>query len=112
MMPEIDIDINRSDGNFVYGTKHTEILLTGTIIDRFGYETGKFAWADGVPFAKRSQEPAKYIDPYCRYKVIKPLEVNAGLTFPWFNQVGLGLLYDLKYSIEYLICEGYLERQQ
>jgi hypothetical protein len=98
------------ENGFVPGTKHTETLQPGTIIDRFGGESGTFVAPEGVPFAERAIPPWQYAAGYHRYEVLKPIEVDAGTAIPWFNQSGGGTQYDLKYSIEYLIDGGYLSR--
>ena len=47
----------------------------------------------GTPFEMRSL-PADYINkPLYTFEVIKPIQVHAGITAPWFGQPGLGIQY-------------------
>lgn len=64
------------------------------MVDRYGYPTGRFVAPAGTPFEMRSL-PADYYYKYPlhTYEVIKPIQVKAGITAPWFNQPGRGIQY-------------------
>jgi hypothetical protein len=42
--------------------------------------------------------------------VLKPIEVDAGFSAPWFGYRGLGRQYELPVSIDVLIKKRFLER--
>jgi hypothetical protein len=73
------------------------LLRPGHELDRFGGWTdadGKFRdlgsyFSDsGVPFSNRALPPEVLNSPYKRYKVVKPIEVDAGPIAPWFGEPG------------------------
>jgi hypothetical protein len=93
------------------------ILEPGTKIDRYGgyfnesgkfIDEGTFVSPEGVPFPERSLQPNAASKPYNVYKVVKPLEVDAGPVKPWFGQPGKGIQYELPKTIKELIEEGYI----
>lgn len=98
--------------------KETKKLKVGTILDRFGPNSGSFMSpmdSKGNPFAweKRSLAPHsdKAANPsveYHRYQVVKEFEVEAGEIAPAFEQPGGGIQYVTKRSIEELKKSGYL----
>ena len=124
--PEQDgfhLDVNRKpiSGNMT--------LEVGTLVDRFGSETGKFVSAADAPFDQRSLPPAslntpketpknsteelhKYPYGYHVYIVKKPLVVVGGPIAPWFGQPGLGAQFNIGATgtVEQLIEKGFLER--
>ncbi|WP_286143749.1 TNT domain-containing protein [Mycobacterium sp. D16R24] len=66
-------------------------LPAGTIIDRFGAETGSYLAPDGAPFADRALMPESVGSPYHRYMVtgetLPPgLRIVEGPVAPWFGQ--------------------------
>jgi Tuberculosis necrotizing toxin len=66
-------------------------LPAGTIIDRFGAETGRYLSPDGTPFAGRALAPESVGLEYFRYLVTgKPLpddwQIVQGPAEPWFGQ--------------------------
>ncbi|KAK4161549.1 hypothetical protein QBC43DRAFT_323516 [Cladorrhinum sp. PSN259] len=96
-------------------------LPVGTLIDRFGGETGNFVAPAGAPYMQRSLPPSnlnppegpdsKYRYNYRVYSVVKPLLVLSGPIAPWFGQPGAGVQYQLYKSVGMLINEGYLARE-
>ena len=75
------------------GPSEIKTLEPGTLIDRYGPLNGYFAAPAGTPFEMRSL-PADYINkPLYTFEVIKPIQVHAGITAPWFGQPGLGIQY-------------------
>ncbi|CAM6099040.1 unnamed protein product [Calypogeia fissa] len=84
--------------------KGTMVLEVGTLVDRFGLETGNFISAADAPFSQRALPPdslntnAKAPDypyNYHLYKVIKNLTVEGGPITPWFGQPGLGAQFHI-----------------
>ncbi len=86
-----------------------ETLNPGTIVDRYGGTGGTFASPQGTPPEARSLPYGWESNPYNAYKVVKPLEVDAGPAAPWFGQPGGGIQYDFGRSIQELLDLGYLE---
>ena len=84
-------------------------LLPMTNIDRFGHPGGTFVSPQGVQFSHRAL-PQSYQTgkPYHVYQVLKPIQVDAGLAAPWFNQRGMGMQYELPLSVADLIKNGSL----
>ncbi|MGK5059464.1 glycohydrolase toxin TNT-related protein [Janthinobacterium sp. LB2P49] len=84
-------------------------ILPMTNIDRFGYPGGTFVSPQGVKFSHRAL-PQSYQNgkPYHVYQVLKPIQVDAGLAAPWFNQVGMGMQYELPLPVDDLIKNGSL----
>ncbi|HEV8656774.1 MAG TPA: glycohydrolase toxin TNT-related protein [Candidatus Limnocylindria bacterium] len=93
------------------GEPSREVLRPGTRVDRYGSEQGTFVSPQGTSFEARSL-PAEYetSQPYMRYEVVQPVEVNSGQIAPWHNQPGLGWQYELPGSIEELLNSGILRR--
>lgn len=79
-------------------------LSPGTIIDRYGAGTGTYVAPAGTPFGMRGL-PAAYetTQPLNTYRVLQPIEVNAGNAAPAFGQPGLGTQYELPFSVNDLI---------
>jgi hypothetical protein len=84
-------------------------LLPGSIVDRYGGTSGSYlsprgtpAWARALPFRSEAK-------PLSSFEVLKPIEVNAGVAAPWFNQPGGGIQYDLgTRTVQDLIDSGHL----
>lgn len=85
-------------------------LLTGTRIDRYGYENGKFVSPEGTPYGRRALAPGTESKPYNVYEVVKPFDAQGGKIAPWFDEVGGGTQYKFDKSIKELIDGGYLRR--
>jgi hypothetical protein len=94
------------------GAPTTETLKPGTIVDRYGGETGKFVSPKGTPYENRSLPPGSDARPYHVYEVVKSIDVKAGKIAAWFGQPGGGIQYQFTQSIEELIQSGYLRRLQ
>jgi hypothetical protein len=92
------------------GTPTTKTLKPGTIVDRYGGETGKFVSPKGTPYTNRSLPPGSDARPYNVYEVVKPIDVQSGKIAPWFDQPGGGIQYQFPQSIEELIRSGHLRR--
>jgi hypothetical protein len=91
------------NGGFLTGPSKTT-LLPGTVIDRYGAGTGTYVAPAGTPFGMRGL-PAAYetTQPLNTYRVLQPIEVNAGNAAPAFDQSGLGTQYQLPFSVNDLI---------
>jgi len=87
-------------------------LTPGTIIDRYGEPMGRFASPQGTPIGARSLPPGSAGFPLRAYRVLKPLDVDAGRAAPWFGQFGCGTQYCFDQSIKKFIDSGYLEAVQ
>lgn len=94
----------------VLGNSKPKIIKPGTIIDRFGYEAGTFVSPYGVPYEMRSLAPETYLKPYNVYVIKKPIEVQVGKIFPWFDELGHGTQYELNQSVKNLINKGIIGR--
>ncbi|WP_127506093.1 glycohydrolase toxin TNT-related protein [Paenibacillus humicus] len=83
-------------------------LKSGTMIDRFGYESGSYASPVGTSYAKRALAPGTENKPYHIYEVVKPIETLSGKIAAWFDQPGGGIQYKFNMSIEDLLKGGYI----
>jgi len=91
------------------GIPKAQTLRKGTIIDRYGYESGTYASPAGTPFGKRALPSSyEYDRPLKTYEVLKPYEVQAGKIKSWFDQPGGGIQYKFEKSIQELLDEGIL----
>ncbi|WP_329139524.1 TNT domain-containing protein [Streptomyces sp. NBC_01476] len=85
-------------------------LRVGQLVDLFGSGRGNFLAPAGTPYAKRAIPPSNldeyttdYPSSYHLYRVVAPLDVEAGPIRPWFGQPGLGLQYMTANTIPDLI---------
>lgn len=101
-------------GRLIQGFTNIEkvTLSVGTQLDRFGHEGGRFLAPLGASFESRALPISSNVPSDLKfYKVIKPLQVDAGPAIPWFNQKGMGTQYFTgEKNIAQLIDEGYLKR--
>lgn len=97
-----------NDGFLAPATQRT--LGIGTRIDRYGSEFGRFVAPEGTPLPMRSLFPEVANRPYNAYEVIKPFDVNSGVTTPWFGQPGFGTQFKLPMSVNELVEQGFLGR--
>jgi len=92
-------------------TPNRKFLMPGEVISRYGFEGGKFVSPEGVPFEMRGLPPEySATKPYHVYEVVKPFEIKYGPAAPAFNQIGLGMQYELPVSIEKLLERGVIKR--
>ena len=96
------------ENNGFAGQPTKTTLQAGTKIDRYGNATGNFAAPEGTPYSQRSLPPGSENSAYHTYEVIKPFDVQAGITAPWFDQSGGGIQYLLPMSIQELRKLGYI----
>lgn len=108
---EIDWTKWAPNDGYVDGTKlNGQMLKQGTIIDRYGYTSGKFTSPVGTPYEKRSLPYVKNKYAYHKYEVLKPIEnVTIGEIAPAFYQPGGGTQYELPMRIEQLLKSGHLK---
>ncbi|MCZ7932225.1 hemagglutinin repeat-containing protein [Agrobacterium leguminum] len=92
-------------------------LQPGVRFDRYGgkfldgefRDPGAFASPTGVPFGQRALPNSSLNDPYTTYEIVLPIPgVNSGIAAPWFGQPGGGVQYQLPFSIDYLIRNGFI----
>ena len=83
-------------------------LQSGSMIDRYGSPSGSFVSPQGTSFATRSLPASSMSKPLNAYEVVKPFNIDAGLSSPWFKQSGSGIQFDLGTSVQSLIDSGYL----
>jgi len=90
-------------GNPEYAT-----LKKGTMLDRYGDDTGQFLAPKGTPFDQRTLPPNYVNKQLSIYEVTRPLPVLQGTAAPsfWFNASGGGTQYML--PIQYYLNKGYL----
>lgn len=96
-------NIKWPSNNGFEGTPTTKTLKPGTIVDRYGSETGKFVSSQGTPYSNRSLPPGSDARPYNAYEIIKQIDVQSGEIAPWFDQFAGGMQYQFTQSIEDLI---------
>jgi hypothetical protein len=92
------------------GDPTRQTLVPGSVVDRYGGDRGVFVAPDGTPFGARALPLSVAGQPYNRYRVVKPIEVDGGITAPWFQQPGLGTQYELPSKVRDLLRSGHLER--
>lgn len=76
-----------------HAIKTTIKLGPGTLIDRFGGDDTAYFAPLGTPYAMRSLPPCVLNMNYSVFRVLEPLEVEAGPIEPGFLQPGLGTQY-------------------
>ena len=99
------------NGGRVAGTiKENQTIPTGTIIDRYGSEYGKYTSPEGVPYEKRALPYIENQNAYHKYKILKQIDnVTISKIAPAFNEIGGGLQYELPNSIKELKSKKYIE---
>jgi hypothetical protein len=95
------------DNGFLGGWSTPETLEPGTVIDRYGNESGRFFSPNGTSFAARSLPGAESTP--ATYEVLKPVGVQAGIAAPAFGQPGLGVQYMASQNVSDLIRGGYIK---
>ena len=98
-------------GNNGFASSASGALETGTIIDRFGSPSGKFAGQPGATVAARGMAQGSEAMPYTRYKVLKPLPAEIGPAAPVraFAAEGGATQYLFNMTISELVEQGFLE---
>jgi len=89
---------------------YSQTLGTGTWLDRFGADTGKFVCPAGIDYGKRSCAPGTEDRAYSVFVTKDYTIVQAGLIAPWFDEQGGGIQYLLPDSVKNLIDSGKIRR--
>jgi hypothetical protein len=86
-------------------------LPKGTILDRYGKLTGRYASEPGFSASERGMAPGSLDMPYTQLKVIKPVTVPAGsaAAVPEFGASGGAPQYFFDGGLQSWIDDGYLE---
>ncbi len=92
------------------GDPHVKTLQPGTLIDRYGYDSGTFVSPKGTPYTERALPLGTDKKPYTVFEVVKPVEVDAGKIAPWFGEKGGGIQYEFQQKISELIEQGILRK--
>jgi hypothetical protein len=81
----------------------TTTLQPGSVFDRYGSRFGTFVAKEGTPFPMRGlpEDNLRY-EPES-YRVRHSFDVKSGLTAPAFGQPGLGIQYELPFTVDELI---------
>ena len=84
------------------------VLQPGSVVDRYGGSGGTFVAPKNTPFQARSL-PANFSSkPLNAYEVVKPINVDAGVSAPWFKQPGGGVQFELPAPVQELLDSGHL----
>ena len=94
------------------GTPKTKVLKPGTVVDRYGKETGRFVSPKGTSYSARSLRPGTSRLSRKTYVINKPLAVKAGKVAPAFNRPGGGVQYKLPQTVRDLRSAGILIRKR
>ncbi|MCA9042060.1 MAG: glycohydrolase toxin TNT-related protein [Planctomycetaceae bacterium] len=82
-------------------------LEPGTLIDRYGKDTGTYMSPYGTPLPERSLAPGtQFYSPYTAFEVLEPLEVDGGVISPWFGQPGMGIQYHMSNNVQFMLING------
>ncbi|KAK0736140.1 hypothetical protein B0T21DRAFT_289222 [Apiosordaria backusii] len=95
-------------------------LEKGTLLDRFGGETGTYVSPAGAGYQQRALPPTNLNTPtdtgvpynYHVYSVLIPFVVKSGPILPWFGQPGNGVQFELPKSVADLVADGTLQREE
>lgn len=91
------------------GLVEFKTLEPGIIFDRYGDASGKYVADLGTPFGQRSLPETYRQFTYNKYKVLKPIEVQAGKSSPWFGFEGGGVQYLLEKPIQQLLDDNIIQ---
>ncbi|MEC3974643.1 TNT domain-containing protein [Amycolatopsis sp. H20-H5] len=89
--------------------KRVSRLVAGTVVLRFGEETGNLVHHGGVRFATTSLPLERERDERT-YRLRRPLHVITGITVPWANLPGGAVAHVLPKPIAEHVSDGSLER--
>jgi hypothetical protein len=92
------------------GPSERVTLQPGELVDRYGSTGGSFASPKGTPLPERSVPFGAEQKQLQIFRVLKPVEADAGKVSSWFNQPGGGKQYDFGRSIQELIDDGVVEK--
>lgn len=108
---DIDWEKYAPNGGYIKDSILTgQTIETGTIIDRYGNQYGRYTSPVGVTYEQRALPYIENPNAYHQYEVLKPIDnVTIGIIAKAFNQIGGGLQYELPTSIKQLIEDGFLK---
>jgi hypothetical protein len=96
-------------GDGFMGPKVKETLKIGARVDRYGGTGGRYLAPEGTPFTRRAMPSDHEQRPRYVYEVMKPFEVEGGVSYPAFGQSGFGWQYFLGgRTVQDLIDSGFL----
>jgi hypothetical protein len=95
------------NNGFLGGWSTTETLQPGTVIDRYGAETGRFFSPGGTPLEARSLPTGA--GPLNTYQVLKSFNVQGGIAASAFGQAGGGVQYIASQTVSDLIEGGFIK---
>ena len=84
-------------------------VKAGTLIDRFGFETGTFVSPKGESYASRAVPYVCRQMDYRVYSVEKPLSVKECKAAPWFGEPGGAIQYQTAKPVKDLVADGSLK---
>ncbi len=105
-----DGDVIWPENNGFWGESFAYTLLPMTKIDRYGSDYGTFVSLYGKPYEAYSLAPGSKYKPYSIFIVKKPIAVEAGSVYPWFDEEGGATQCLLPVPIKDLLEAGYIER--
>ena len=80
------------------------------VFSRIGDIDGSYVSPPGTTLSERGL-PSTYTNTdETLWRVIKPFDMQAGISAPWQDASGLGIQYLLPFSIKYLLNNGYIEQ--
>ena len=94
-------------GGRLGGFSTTQRLAPGTLVDRFGPNTGRWVSPAGTPFSARGLPPEAVLERFQTFEVLQPLNVEGSVASPAFGG-GLGVQYRLPAPVRELIDAGIL----
>ncbi|KLU82168.1 hypothetical protein MAPG_01244 [Magnaporthiopsis poae ATCC 64411] len=98
--------------------KGSMTIPPGTLVDRFGAETGRFVTPAGTPYTQRALPPdnlltlagnQKFPYQYRVYRVVKPIVAEIGPIAPAFGQPGQGVQCQLQKRVSEMVADGSME---
>ena len=93
----------------ILGTEKYIQLETGTIIDRYGTNSGNYFAPVDTPIYQRALPYGTDLAKYHKYEVIKPFVVESSTIAPAFGQLGGGTQYHSFSKASTLIEGGYIK---
>ena len=78
------------------------VLMTGMIVDRYGFSDGRFLSPDGLAKEKRALPNTNGLTERTRYRVKRDVVVSRGTVLPWFGQEGNGEQFKLSAYVKSL----------
>jgi len=98
------------NAGFASSTKQR--VKSGTILDRYGSETGRFLGEPGTTVSQRGMAQGAEGLPYTQYRVVKPFDAQVGpaAPVPSFGASGGATQFLPGKTVKQLVDEGFLER--